>query len=151
LAVLSMTDNLKAEINRRILLADDNRALQEVVKRVAERRGHEIIHALSGASTLSVAIEAQPDVIVLDMEFPDADGRDVLRKLKAEPRTAHIPVVVWSGRNDHASDSHISLELGAADFITKTDAQQLVHELERVLLRLEESATAPSTPKPDPA
>ena len=133
-----MTENEKAKISRRILLADDNRSIQEVVKRVAERRGHEIIHATSGALALSVAIETQPDLIVLDMEFPDADGRDVLRKLKAEPRTADIPVVVWSGREGHTSDSRISLDLGAEDFVEKTDAQLLLLKLERVLLRLDE-------------
>jgi CheY-like chemotaxis protein len=133
-----MTDDSHAKISRKILLADDNRALQEVVKRVAERRGHRIIQAITGASALAVAIETQPDVIVLDMEFPDADGRDVLKELKADPRTAHIPVVVWSGRHGHTSDNRISLDLGAEDFVEKTDAQLLLLKLERVLLRLDQ-------------
>ena len=133
-----MTQDDKAKISRKILLADDNRAIQEVVKRIAERRGHQVVQAVTGSSTLAVAIETQPDVIVLDMAFPDADGRDVLRKLKLEPRTAHIPVVVWSGRDGHGSDSRISLDLGAEDFVEKTDAQLLLLKLERVLLRLDE-------------
>jgi CheY-like chemotaxis protein len=133
-----MSENEKAKISRRILVADDNRAIQEAVRRVAERRGHEIIHATSGALAISVAIETQPDVIVLDMEFPDADGRDILRKLKAEPRTARIPVVVWSGRHGHPSDSRISLDLGAEDFVEKTDAHLLLLKVERVLLRLDQ-------------
>ena len=133
-----MTDLGKAKISRRILLADDNRALQEVVKRVAERRGHQLIRATTGASTLSVAIEQQPDIIVLDMDFPDADGRDVLRRLKAEPRTQRIPVVVWSGRDGHSSDGYISLDLGAEEFLEKSDAQRLIHKIERVMLRLDE-------------
>jgi CheY-like chemotaxis protein len=136
--MLAMTDDSQAKISRKILLADDNRALQEVVRRVAERRGHRMIQAITGASTLAIAIEAQPDVIVLDMEFPDADGRDVLKELKAEPRTAHIPVLVWSGRHGHTSDSRISLDLGAEDFVEKTDAQLLLLKLERVLLRLDQ-------------
>ena len=133
-----MSDPNPDKPSRRILLADDNRALQEVVRRVAERRGHQVIHATTGALTLTVAVETQPDVIVLDMDFPDADGRDVLRQLKAEPRTASIPVVVWSGRDGHDSDSRISLDLGAEDFIEKNDAQLLLQKLERVLLRLDQ-------------
>jgi len=133
-----MTEDAKAKISRKILLADANRAIQEVVNRIAERRGHQMVQAVTGASTLAVAIETQPDVIVLDMAFPDADGRDVLRKLKLEPRTAHIPVVVWSGRDGHGSDSRISLDLGAEDFVEKTDAQLLLLKLERVLLRLDQ-------------
>ena len=133
-----MPEQEKAKVSRRILVADDNRGIQDAVKRVAERRGHQVIHALTGALALSVAIETQPDVIVLDMEFPDADGRDVLRKLKAEPRTSLIPVVVWSGREGHDSDSRISLDLGAEDFVEKTDAHLLLLKLERVLLRLDQ-------------
>jgi len=133
-----MSEPKNEKPSRRILLADDNRALQEAVRRVAERRGHQLIHATSGALTLSVAIETQPDVIVLDMDFPDADGRDVLRKLKADPRTATIPVVVWSGRHGHDSDGRISLDLGAEDFIEKSDAQLLLQKVERVLLRLDQ-------------
>jgi CheY-like chemotaxis protein len=134
----TMPERQTAPISRRILLADDNPTIHQAVTRVAERRGHEIIHAISGALTLSVALETQPDVIVLDMEFPDADGRDVLRQLKAEPRTARIPVVVWSGRDGHDSDSRISLDLGAEDYVEKTDAHLLLLKLERVLLRLDQ-------------
>ena len=74
-----MIQDAKAKISRKILLADDNRAIQEVVKRIAERRGHQLLQAITGSSALAVAIETQPDVIVLDMSFPDADGRDVLQ------------------------------------------------------------------------
>lgn len=119
----------------RILLADDNVAVQKMVKRVAEKYGHELIQVTEGVAVLAVAVMARPDVIVLDIEFPDADGRDVLARLKAEPRTANIPVVVWSGRAGHDSDSRISLELGAEDYVEKSDAQLLVRKLERVLLR----------------
>ena len=122
---------------RRILLADDNEAIQQVVRRVAEKRGHEVFQATTGATTLEVAIQTQPDVIVLDIEFPDADGRDVLGKLKKDPRTAQIPVLVWSGRVGHDSDGRISLDLGAEDYVTKDDAMLLIRKLERVLLRLD--------------
>jgi CheY-like chemotaxis protein len=125
--------------SRRILLADDNEAIQRTVEKIAARRGHVVTRALTGASTLSLAIETQPDVIVLDMDFPDADGRDVLSQLKADMRTAHIPVVVWSGRDGHGSDSRISLSLGAEDFVEKHDAKLMILKLERVLLRLNET------------
>lgn len=131
-----MTENETRGPSRRILLADDNEAIQRTVERVAAKRGHTIIHALTGASTLALAIETQPDIIVLDMDFPDADGRDVLSRLKAEARTAHIPAVVWSGRDGHGSDSRISLSLGAEDFVEKHDAKLMILKLERVLLRL---------------
>lgn len=126
---------------RRILLADDSAAIQKLVKRVAERFGHELIAALAGARVLDIAASQLPDVIVLDLEFPDADGRDILAALKADDRTKRIPVLVWSGRDNRGSDSRISLDLGAEDYVEKGDAQLLLHKLERVLLKLEAAAS----------
>jgi len=126
---------LDAPKRRRILLADDNLSVQKAVKRVTEKYGHELIEVTEGAAVVAVAATTMPDVIVLDIEFPDADGRDVLARLKADSRTSTIPVVVWSGRKGHESDSRISLELGAEDYVEKDDAQRLVSKLERILLR----------------
>ena len=121
---------------RSILLADDDEVVQAVVSAAAARYGHCIIRALTGAATLELAESAQPDVVVLDIRFPDADGRDILARLKANPRTAYIPVIVWSGRRINDSDSRIALELGAEDFVEKGDAEFLMLKLERVMLRV---------------
>jgi CheY-like chemotaxis protein len=134
-----MTEGEKPRQRRRILLADDNVAIQEVVRRTAEKAGHELMQAFTGSAALETAIEKQPDIIALDLEFPGEDGRDVLSQLKADPRTAHIPVVVWSGRNGHASDGRISLDLGAEDYVEKHEALLLIRKLERVLLRLDKA------------
>ncbi|HEX3854334.1 MAG TPA: hypothetical protein VHW01_25395 [Polyangiaceae bacterium] len=67
-------------------------------------------------------------------------GRDVLRKLKTDRRTARIPVVVWSGRGGHESDSRISLELDAEDYVQKGSVQSLFSKIERVMLRFREHA-----------
>jgi len=133
-----MTGEMKPRRSRRILLADDDEVTQEVVRRVVEKSGHRIIRVVAGATAFDAACVTQPDLIVLDIQFPDADGRDVLAKLKADPRTAYIPVVVWSGRKGHDSDARIALDLGAEDYIEKHDPQLLLGKLERVLLRLHE-------------
>ena len=130
--------------SRRILLADDNAAIQKIVKRVAERFGHGVIEVTAGTAVVDVAAAELPDVIVLDIEFPDADGRDVLAALKLDRRTAQIPVLVWSGRKSNSSDSRISLELGAVDYVEKNVAQLLLRKLERVLLKLDESHSGSS-------
>jgi len=121
---------------RRILLADDDESLQNLVKRAVEKDGHELIGVTEAASVLTVAASSQPDAIVLDIEFPGADGRDLLARLKADPRTSRIPVIVWSGRRSNESDSRISLELGAEDYVEKNDPALLIRKLERVLLRV---------------
>jgi DNA-binding response OmpR family regulator len=123
---------------RRILLADDDEQIQRAVTRVAEKNGYHVIHVMSGSDVVKRAIETNPDLIVLDVTFPDADGRDILSVLKADPRTADIAVLVWSGdTRDTESDRKIALGLGAEDYMEKTDAQSLLRKIKRVLLRLD--------------
>lgn len=122
---------------RRILLAEDNEDLQTAVARVAAAHNCEIIPTTSGLAVHALAVATQPNVIVLDVRFADADGRDVLAQLKGDPRTTHIPVVVWSGRIEGESDRRIALELGAEDYLEKIDAQALLRKIERILLRFE--------------
>lgn len=123
--------------NRRILFADDDPSVQRALQREAAQHGFELIPVLAGADVYQCALEMAPDLIVLDIHFPDADGRDVLSRLKADERTNRIPVVVWSGR-DPASDRRIALDLGAEDFVEKRNPSTLIPKIERVLLRLSE-------------
>ncbi len=119
--------------------------IQAVLKEAGQARGFQVSCATTAADTFAVAVEAQPDVIVLDIQFEDADGRDVLSRLKADGRTAHIPVVVWSGRKGHDTDRRISLDLGAEDYVEKSEVTFLMGKLERILLRLSHSARAASS------
>jgi DNA-binding response OmpR family regulator len=123
---------------RQILLADDDEQVQRAVTRIADKHSYEVIHVTTGGDVMRRAIETKPELIVLDVSFPDADGRDILTALKADARTAEIAVLVWSGdARDPESDRKISLSLGAEDYIEKTDAQTLMRKIRRVLLRLD--------------
>jgi CheY-like chemotaxis protein len=122
---------------RRILFADDDPSVQRALRRLAESNGFELLPVLVGGDVYQAALAARPDLIVLDIHFPDADGRDVLSQLKADPRTSSIPVLVWSGR-DPQSDRRIALDLGAEDYVEKRDPSTLLPKIERVLLRLSE-------------
>ena len=115
------------------------------MKRLFEREGYFVIQLSDTADLIEQAAASQPDVIVLDVGFPNADGRDLLSSLKRDSRTERIPVLVWSGR-DADSQRRIALELGAEDFIEKgtadelvsKTADELVSKIERLLLRLRE-------------
>jgi DNA-binding response OmpR family regulator len=132
---------------RQILLADDDEQVQRAVTRVAEKSGYHVIRVTVGSDVVTRAVETNPELIVLDIAFPDADGRDILKTLKSDARTAEIPVLVWSGR-DPESDRKIALSLGAEDYVEKTDAQTLLRKIQRVLLRLDSDRKAPPTPEP---
>jgi CheY-like chemotaxis protein len=121
----------------RILVAEDNEKLQALVKRALERDGYHVAQAFNGAELGRQVSQTKPDLIVLDVRLPDADGRDLLSMLKRDPQTAHIPVVVWSGR-DPGSDRQIALDLGAEDYVEKGAPSELVSKIERILFRLSE-------------
>jgi CheY-like chemotaxis protein len=122
----------------KVLIADDNAALQRIVKRLFEREGYLVIQLPDTVGLVEQAATAQPDVIVLDVGFPNADGRDLLSTLKRDPRTREIPVLVWSGQ-DADSQRRIALDLGAEDFVEKGSADELVTKIERLLFRLREN------------
>jgi DNA-binding response OmpR family regulator len=123
-------------LNRsRILLGDDDIVLQRAVVRIAATRGYEVFSARTGPEVLAMASSLQPELIVLDIRFPDADGRDLLQRLKEEPSTAQIPVLVWSA-TENDSDRRIALTLGAEDFIEKGTPLALLPRIARVLLRV---------------
>jgi CheY-like chemotaxis protein len=126
----------------RILVADDNAELQALAKRVLEREGYVVSQVLTGVEmTRAIICNPLPDLVVLDIALPDADGRDLLASLKKDPRTAAIPVVVWSGR-DPDSDRRIALELGAEDYLEKGSPSALVSKIERVLWRISQDSKA---------
>ena len=122
-------------MGKRILLADSDPEVQRTVREVAQKHGHEIILATTAAQVFALAFESAPHLVVLDGEFPDADGRDVLARLKADSRTARLPVLVWSTRRDAESERRIALSLGAEDYMERSDAQTLIVKIERLLLR----------------
>jgi CheY-like chemotaxis protein len=119
----------------RILVAEADERLQSRVKRALERDGYLVTQAFSRDDLYRVLAVAHPDVIVLDVSLPDADGRDVLSALKRDPTTTEIPVVVWSGGQPD-SERRIALELGAEDYVEQGPPSELVQKIARVLLRL---------------
>ena len=124
-----------------ILVVEDNDLLLGVLRRALEREGYEVVSAATGAEMANLLRSNVPDLIVLDVGLPDVDGRDLLGRLKKDPRTLAIPVLVWSGR-DPDTDRRIALELGAEDYIEKGPPSTLVPKIERVLLRLSERELA---------
>lgn len=76
-----------------ILVVEDNEANLRLVRFVLERGGHGVMHAASGEDGVRMAQEAQPDLVLVDIQLPGMDGLDATRLLKQDPSTAHIPVI----------------------------------------------------------
>jgi DNA-binding response OmpR family regulator len=134
---------VERETTTRILVVDDDVEVQRAVKRAAEAAGFTVVQAFDGPLGLSLATTEKLDLILLDINMPAMDGRDVLKRLKANPSTAGIPVLVYSGRNGQ-HDRRVALELGAEDFIDKPFAAgSLVKKIGRLV---ERKAQAEGTP-----
>ncbi len=101
-----------------VLVIDDEKDLIELVRYNLEEDGFSVNGAADGETGIAMAAVEQPDVIVLDVMLPGMDGLEVCRRLKSEPRTARIPVIMLSARGTEP-DRVVGLELGADDYVSK--------------------------------
>jgi len=100
----------------RILVVEDDPAVQKALKRMFETEGYAVEVQSDGKSALDSVLSAPPAAIVLDLRLPKISGRDVCKEIKA--KNPALPIVVLSAASD-VSDKVLLLELGADDYVTK--------------------------------
>jgi DNA-binding response OmpR family regulator len=114
-----MEKAMKSNGNTRVVLVVEDSPTQSIsVKTLLEREGVRCILASDGQTGLYLAQSLIPDAIILDLEMPQMNGFQVCQHLKAEEKTAEIPVILMT-RHDEASMVVQGLELGAVEFIPK--------------------------------
>jgi two-component system, OmpR family, KDP operon response regulator KdpE len=115
----------------RILLVDDEVALQRTVGQLLRARGYEVDVAGTGADALELFDARTPDLIVLDLGLPDLEGTEVCRRVRAK---SQVPIIVLSARSAEA-DKVNALDLGADDYVTKPFGPEELLARIRVALR----------------
>ena len=118
----------------RILLVDDNPLNLQVLMETLQSRKSRLLVAKNGEAALTISRKTHPDLILLDIMMPGMDGYEVIRQLKAEEKTADIPVIFLSAL-DQTGDKVKGLELGAVDYVTKP------FQAEEVLARVDTHLT----------
>jgi len=102
----------------KILVIDDDGGIRRLLNRFLTREGYEVIEAAYGQAGYQMAATGKPNIILLDLMMPVVDGFEVLRKLKNNPVTRPIPVIVLTARIDAESERRCMLS-GAVDYIKK--------------------------------
>ena len=115
----------------RILLVDDEVAIQRAVAPLLRSRGYEVDVARTGAEALDVVASRTPALIVLDLGLPDLEGTEVCRRIR---QTSAVPIIVLSARGSEA-DKVNALDLGADDYVTKPFGPEELLARIRVALR----------------
>ncbi len=125
----------------KILVVDDEPDILRVVVKIMEARGHEVATATDGPSALETAGNVLPDVVILDVNLPKMDGFEVCRKLKSDPKTKSIPVVMMTAAYVSVEDADKGTELGADEYVIKPFLREvLIHNVERLLPGAESAA-----------
>lgn len=101
-----------------ILIVDDDAAYLDILTDILGARGYRIRTVSSGKLALQVALDAPPDLFLLDVQMPAMDGYEVCRRLKAIDKLARVPVIFLSGLHE-AIDKVKAFSAGAVDFVTK--------------------------------
>jgi CheY-like chemotaxis protein len=117
----------------RVLLVDDYADAREMYTEYLEYSGFAVVQASNGMEALQKAVESHPDIVLMDLSLPVMDGWEATRRLKADERTAHIPVVALTG-HALAGISEGAMKAGCDAFVTKPCLpEDLVAEIRKVL------------------
>ena len=122
----------------RVLVVEDERDLQELLRFNLERNGYAASTTSNGEQALKLVMADPPDLILLDLMLPGIDGLNVCRALKSDPKTRDVPVVMVTAKGEE-TDIVVGLELGADDYVTKPFSPRVLLARIHAVLRRHES------------
>ena len=119
----------------KILLVEDEKNIVKIITYNLEREGFQVSVARDGAEALEKARKETPDLVLLDLMLPKIDGMDVCRRLREDPKTARLPIIMVTAKTQE-TDRVLGLELGADDYLPKPfSPRELVARVRAVLRR----------------
>lgn len=130
-------------MKEKILIVEDEKDIARMLDYNLKKEGYKTLIARDGEAALELASKELPGLIVLDLMLPKIDGLEVCKSLKAETKTASIPIIMLTAKS-RESDKIVGLELGADDYMTKPfSPRELVARIKAVLRRVKEKDKLP--------
>ena len=126
---------------QKILAVDDEEDILELLRFNLTKEGFAVVCAASGEEALKAALSQRPDLILLDLLLPAMDGLEVARRLKSNPSTQEIPVIMVTAKGEEA-DIVAGLEVGAEDYNTNPFSRTVLIARVRAVLRRKASGPA---------
>ncbi|MDH4099737.1 MAG: response regulator transcription factor [Nitrospirota bacterium] len=118
-----------------ILVVEDEKDLSELLEYNLRKEGYAVVTARSGAEGLRMAVETEPDLVILDLMLPDIFGIDVCRTIRENDDTASVPIIMLTAKSQTA-DKVEGLSAGADDYLTKPfSPKELIARIKAVLRR----------------
>ena len=102
----------------RILVVDDEKDIVELISYNLEKEGFAAVKAYNGEEALKIVQKDRPDLMILDLMLPGMQGMEVTKRLRSNPETARLPIVMLTAKNGEV-DTILGLEMGADDYVTK--------------------------------
>jgi len=118
----------------RIVVVEDDSVMRRVLQQTLAAEGYECLLAFDAASGCATIAREKPDLVLLDVHLPDENGIEVCRKLKADEKLRHIPVVILTGEAFTVDNRIDGLEAGADDYIIKPfSSKELLSRIKGIL------------------
>ncbi|PWH18483.1 MAG: hypothetical protein DDG59_05955 [Anaerolineae bacterium] len=134
----------------KVLIVDDDLDTLRLVGLMLQRQGYQILAASNGPQALVLAEKEQPHLILLDIMMPEMDGYEVARRIRANPVTASIPIIMFTAKSQ-VEDKVLGYEAGADDYITKpTQPRELFAKMRAVLARAQKAVPGKIAEAPAP-
>jgi len=126
-------------MNKKILVIEDDPGSLRLTAYTLQHEGYQVLTATNGLAGFRKAQSEAPDLIILDVMLPGIDGFEICHRLRAEPQTAQLPILMLSAKAQEI-DKGIGLNVGANDYITKP--WQRLELLTKIETLLEQKSTA---------
>ncbi len=119
----------------KILIVEDNEENRDALSRRLQRRGFQVVIAVDGKLGVAAAKAELPDLVLMDMNMPEMDGWEATRQVKADPVTAHVPVIALTA-HAMAGDRDRAIQAGCIDYHTKpVELPKLLAQIEQILVQ----------------